>query len=154
MKKWDQDAIHDARVATRRLKAMTNLLTPLTQEEYRKPFTKALRSVRRRLGPLRDLDVMLDHLAEDRYRQKHPAAAKWVCHKLQEERTAQRKELTGKSSPARIMARLGTWWGLRERSGESRKNAALPAVGPIAERPACRLHPASTIAGSQRPTLP
>jgi len=118
LKKWDQDAIHDARVATRRLKAMVNLLTPLTQEEYRRPFARALRSLRRRLGPLRDLDVMIDHLQESCYQRRHATAAAWVTHRLQEERRVQRHKLATKASPAGILARLGTWWGLREEVGD------------------------------------
>ena len=124
LKQWDPDAIHDARVATRRLKAMVDLLVPLTQEEYRRPFAKALRIVRRRLGPLRDLDVMIDHLQEDRYR-RHATAAAWVTQRLQEERRARRHKLAAGEGPARILARLGTWWGLREELGETRARPPL-----------------------------
>src|SRR3954470_24134003 len=60
----DADAIHDARVATRRLKAALDLLETAIDQRRLRPFAKTLRKLRRRLGPLRDLDVMGDHLRE------------------------------------------------------------------------------------------
>src|SRR6185312_16160926 len=56
LRAFDADAIHDARVATRRLKAAMGLLESVISSEHRKPFGKVLKKLRRRLGPLRDLD--------------------------------------------------------------------------------------------------
>src|SRR5687767_13460018 len=56
LRSWETDAVHHARVTTRRLKAAIDLLQPLLPEEPRRAFGKALRKLRRALGPLRDLD--------------------------------------------------------------------------------------------------
>ena len=49
-------------MTTRRLKAAIDVLQPILTPDHRKPFGKVLRNLRRRLGPLRDADVMIDHL--------------------------------------------------------------------------------------------
>src|SRR5688500_3745296 len=64
LRSWETDAVHHARVSTRRLRAAVDLLQRLLPEEPRRAFGKALRKLRRALGPLRDLDVMLIHLGE------------------------------------------------------------------------------------------
>src|SRR4051794_12290305 len=64
LKEWDVEAIHHARVSTRRLKAALDLLEPVLPGGQRRPFAKVLRNLRRQLGPLRDMDVMLSHLKE------------------------------------------------------------------------------------------
>ena len=48
MKHWDADAIHQARVATRRLKAALDLLKPVLSDEHLKPFSRASKRLRRR----------------------------------------------------------------------------------------------------------
>ena len=64
MKHWDAEAIHQSRVATRRLKAALDLLKPVLSDEHLKPFSRVTRKLRRRLGPMRDLDVMIEHLGD------------------------------------------------------------------------------------------
>ena len=54
---FDAKGIHQARVATRRLKAGLDLVAPLIQGPSIKLVNRAGRRIRRRLGPLRDLDV-------------------------------------------------------------------------------------------------
>src|SRR2546426_7490286 len=61
---WDEEAIHRARVATRRLSAALDLVKPAVGKKRRKALERVLRNLRRRLGPLRDTDVMLGHLQE------------------------------------------------------------------------------------------
>src|SRR5687768_14720757 len=75
---WDGEAIHQARVATRRLKAALDLMRPVIPDKRHKPFARLLRNLRRRLGPLRDADVMLDHLRELAASPKSAAAATWL----------------------------------------------------------------------------
>ena len=53
MKQWDAGAIHQSRVATRRLKAALDLLRPVLSDEHLTPFSKVSRKLRRRLGPMR-----------------------------------------------------------------------------------------------------
>ncbi len=107
----DEDAVHDARVATRRLKAATDLLETATSNRYRKPFNRVTKCLRRQLGPLRDLDVMLEHLREFKQPAVQPAA-RWLGERLTEIRNDAVKSATEKAPPARMLARLGSWWGL------------------------------------------
>src|SRR5690242_18171024 len=78
IKDFDADGIHDARVATRRLKAAMGLLEPVLSNNHRKSFEKVLKKLRRRLGPLRDLDVMIENLAKLESKPAHAAAATWL----------------------------------------------------------------------------
>jgi CHAD domain-containing protein len=108
----DEDAVHDARVATRRLKAATRLLDPLLSARCRKPFDKITRTLRKQLGPLRDTDVMLEHLGE------LPAAhlqdaRHWLKNRLTERRSAAVSKARQNAPPSRVLAKLGTWWGLQ-----------------------------------------
>jgi CHAD domain-containing protein len=62
LRQGEVEAIHDARVATRRLKAALDVLEPALGRSAIKHLRKATRRLRRTLGPLRDSDVMLDQL--------------------------------------------------------------------------------------------
>src|SRR5256885_12768930 len=76
--KWESDAIRQARATTRRLKAAIDLLDPvLTSGDWR-PFTKTLKRLRKRLGPLRDLDVMLEHMEPLMGRRSCADGAGWL----------------------------------------------------------------------------
>src|SRR3954453_51109 len=87
VKDGDIEAIHQARVATRRLKAAFDLVAPVTSDDHRKPLARTLKKLRRKLGPMRDLDVMLAHLAElkGRYRSRASAIG-WLIERLNRER--------------------------------------------------------------------
>src|SRR5690242_17210216 len=111
---WDEDAIHDARVATRRLKAATDLMRFVLSNHHRKPFGKALRKLRKRLGPLRDLDVMVKHLDELTSHRQHGAAAAWLRDHLLTCRDEAREHARRQATPAALLARLGTWNDVRE----------------------------------------
>jgi CHAD domain-containing protein len=119
LKVFDVDAIHDSRVSTRRLKAALDLLEPVLSRESREPFATVLKKLRRRLGPLRDQDVMLEHLGELGKTAQYRPASQWLCHRLEEERACERDKARQKSTPASVLARLGTWWGLREEVAEA-----------------------------------
>jgi CHAD domain-containing protein len=107
----DVDAVHDARVATRRLKAATDLLEPAISNRYRRPFNRVAKCLRRQLGPVRDLDVMLEHLREFKQPALQPAA-RWLGERLGEIRNSAVGRAAEKAPPARMLARLGCWWGL------------------------------------------
>lgn len=115
LKEWDEEAIHAARVATRRLKAALTLMKPVLSRDQQKPFARALRKLRRRLGPLRDLDVMIGHLQEMKPRNKRlgPAIA-WLIEQLDNSRVEAREQSKKNASAGQVLARLGTWWGVRE----------------------------------------
>lgn len=62
LREAQEDPIHDARVATRRLKAALDVLEPALGRPQLKYLLRATRRLRRTLGPLRDADVMLSQL--------------------------------------------------------------------------------------------
>jgi CHAD domain-containing protein len=113
VKEQDKEAIHQARVATRRLKAATELMDSILTKKARKPFDKITRALRKQLGPLRDLDVMLDHLGEMRSARFADANA-WLRDRLIQKRDEVQTEAQKKAPPAKVLAKLGSWWGLRQ----------------------------------------
>jgi CHAD domain-containing protein len=124
---WDTEAVHQARVATRRLAAALDLMKPILGKKRRKPLAKALRRLRRRLGPLRDADVMLGHLAElATAAPKLAAAAEWLAAHVLAERDQLRAASAKRGSPAEVLADLGAWHPVRERIAES--VGAFPAL--------------------------
>src|ERR687891_527315 len=78
LRDWDEQAIHRSRVATRRLKAGLDLFRPVLSADARRGLAKVTRRLRRRLGPLRDLDVMLAHLDELTSSARHAGAVAWL----------------------------------------------------------------------------
>jgi CHAD domain-containing protein len=115
------DAVHDARVATRRLKAATLLVDEIVSNRFSKPFNRVGKCLRRQLGPLRDLDVMLGHLSEIKT-PKYRAAIQWLTDRFKNSREIAVQSASDNAPPAKMLARLGSWWGLRhevETSAES-----------------------------------
>jgi len=111
---FDPDAIHKARVATRRLKAALDLLKTCISPAHAGPFMKIGRKLRRRLGPLRDIDVMIEHLDEVGKGASFEPGARWLRDRLLEDRSTARTKASQQVPPASALARLGTWWGLRQ----------------------------------------
>ena len=107
---FDADAIHDARVSTRRMKAAMDLLKPLLREEDRECFEKVLKKLRKRLGPLRDLDVMIESLEK----LKDNPASQWLRDQLARERDETREDSRKKVSAARVLGKVGAWWAVRD----------------------------------------
>jgi CHAD domain-containing protein len=110
LRDFDGEAIHDARVATRRLKAAMELLAPVLSDHHRGPFEKVLKKLRKRLGPLRDLDVMIERLAEI----SSNAAARWLCDELVRSREKEREKAGKKAAPADVLSKLSSWWSVRD----------------------------------------
>lgn len=73
----DERAVHQARVASRRLREALPLLA-VTDEEALRRARKRVRRVTRALGPVRELDVALIHLAE--FEQKGAAPSPAIEH--------------------------------------------------------------------------
>lgn len=67
----DIEALHDMRVASRRLRAAFELFAPYLPEGLLTPYRRGLRDLGRALGEVRDLDVLLEKAAQDA--QKIPA---------------------------------------------------------------------------------
>lgn len=136
LRSWDPDAIHQARVATRRLKAAIDLLQPLLSDEPRLEFARSLRKLRRTLGPLRDADVMLDHLESLRVPEGLAAGAAWVTRRMREHKADLRREAARKLTPRKALARLESWVDLEQEVRESHAAAPplLARVAPVQVR--------------------
>jgi CHAD domain-containing protein len=113
IKEWDGTAIHQARVATRRLKAASDVFNPISTKSHRREFVKILRRLRRHLGPSRDLDVMLGHLKETKS-QRLKSGLEWLQIQLSQKQKFLHESEAEKFDLPEAMARLGAWWGVRE----------------------------------------
>jgi len=116
----DVDAIHQARVTTRRLRAALNLLAPVIPDKAQKPVAKTLKRLRRALGPLRDADVMLGHLDELKRFSRHAEAIEWLAAHLQARRQEAATEARDDAPPGKTLAKLGAWWGVSEQISGAR----------------------------------
>lgn len=125
LRSWDVDAIHHARVTTRRLTAAMDLLRPLLSDDPRRAFAKSLRKLRRTLGPLRDADVMLLHLEAMRMPASCAVGAAWVSNRLRERRADLRRQAARGPSAAKFIAGLAGWVDLEHEVHESQQTAAL-----------------------------
>lgn len=65
----DVETIHKMRVTTRRMRSVFNLLGDYYKSKATKPFTAHLKVLGKRLGAVRDIDVMMVNLQE--YQQNH-----------------------------------------------------------------------------------
>ncbi len=108
----DTTAIHHARVATRRLSAAVHVLKPVLSKPDRHAFAAVLRKLRGRLGPLRDLDVMLGHLQEIK---PGPSsnALDWIRGQLQNDRDGRNSKTRKKVDPQKLISKLSGWSTLR-----------------------------------------
>jgi CHAD domain-containing protein len=121
---WERESIHQARVTTRRLKAALDLLEPVLVEESRRSFARVLRRLRRTLGPVRDVDVMLIHLEE--YRDSPPVTdvVRWLNDQLQMRRAELRREAARTASTQSVLKGLGSWWAVESDLAEAEQAAA------------------------------
>src|SRR5207248_147673 len=119
LKDWDADAIHDSRVATRRLKAAMDLMKFVLSDDHRKPFNKVLKKLRRRLGPLRDFDVMIEHLTELGGGSVNAQTIDWMRTQLRRERDDARANAQKQDPVNDVLSKLGSWWGVREEVAEA-----------------------------------
>lgn len=110
---FDEKAVHQARVGTRRLKAGLDLLQPLLDKTDR-PLQRVGKRLRRRLGPLRDLDVMIGLLAGLKANDNITPAIAWLSKTLSDQRRDARlyDHDTGRR-PAKVLGRFDVWWKLR-----------------------------------------
>jgi CHAD domain-containing protein len=70
---WDVEALHDMRVATRRLRVACRLFRTTLRPKTLEPFNEHLRYLGELLGAVRDLDVFIEFV--DGYAQAHGASA-------------------------------------------------------------------------------
>ena len=91
----DPEELHQMRVATRRLRALLRAIRPLVDREWSDELRSELAWLGRALGPVRDLDVLLDHHREQ-VRQLEPAlgeAFEPLLAQLELERTDAREAM-------------------------------------------------------------
>jgi CHAD domain-containing protein len=127
------DAVHQARVTTRRLKAAVDLAEPVLSDHARKDFARALRRLRRELGPLRDVDVMLEHLRELDADARHLDAVRWLTGQLERQRAELQGHCCKKLSTRSRLSGLRAWDKLREqvRQEEPSIREQAAAVVPV-----------------------
>jgi len=106
--KGDVQAVHQARVATRRLREIVPIATTGREDRKSARLVRRLRKLTRVLGPVRELDVALAHLAEREGRRRSPGVVALRVH-LRAERAAARAKLEqaiDHARAARLTARL------------------------------------------------
>jgi CHAD domain-containing protein len=91
----DAEELHQMRVATRRLRAFLRAGRPLLQHEWAESLRLELGWLGGALGPVRDLDVLVEHLASDaaQLEAQEQRALKRVFGHLAAERDAARETL-------------------------------------------------------------
>jgi CHAD domain-containing protein len=117
---FNAEAIHKSRVATRRLKAACELLSPVVASKPRRAVLRAGRKLRRRLGPLRDLDVMLGHVNELSPHADDRAVA-WLRERLIERRDVARERAAASTNHAKALSKLAAWWDMRPQVAQARE---------------------------------
>jgi CHAD domain-containing protein len=71
----DPEGVHQARVATRRLRSDLRTFAPLVEDSWAKGLRRELSELARDLGDVRDADILLERLADGAQRLEDPAAA-------------------------------------------------------------------------------
>lgn len=111
------ESVHQARVTTRRLRAASDLLRPILAGKSRERLNHVLRRVRRRLGAIRDLDVLTEHLAEFTSNpEPNPdiaPAAEWMCNELLPTRGLLLAAAQDDKTIARLLIKLAPWGKVR-----------------------------------------
>lgn len=116
LRAFDATGIHQARVATRRLKAGLDLFKPFVDVKEMQDLVQAGKKLRRRLGPLRDLDVMIDHLRGYQAPPRLQPAVEWVLGQFEQMRQqARNKDLKKGKTPEKMLQAFETWWLIRHR---------------------------------------
>ena len=91
----DPDAVHDIRVASRRLRAAMDVAAPCFPAEWYAPLHRTARDITSALGDVRDRDVILDALTAERKQAPsgdHPALDVLIAQ-VKAERTRARRSM-------------------------------------------------------------
>jgi CHAD domain-containing protein len=89
----DPENLHKHRVAARRARASLRATRKYLDPEWRRPLGEALRGLGEATGPVRDLDVLLDHLRDElgRLDETEEAAKAAIFERLEAERDRARR---------------------------------------------------------------
>jgi CHAD domain-containing protein len=119
----DSRSVHQARVATRRLREALPVLRSSMDAQALRTVRQQVRQITRALGPVRELDVALQHLEEvGTSRAVSRRAVARVRQAITRERTARRRDLLASISPGKIEK-------LRQRLGQASAAPAPPRSG-------------------------
>ena len=133
----DETSVHQARVASRRLREALPVLGARADEDALDRVQKRVRRITRALGPVRELDVTLLLLAELEGREAAPARAIARVRKaVIEERQERRKEMLDEITPSRLdklTRRL-----VRVAAPETRSHVSRNALAEAAAKSAAR----------------
>lgn len=108
---FDVTAVHQSRVATRRIKAGCELLNLRSDALDR--FARSMRDLRRLLGPIRDADVMIDHLNQLDLSTDCAAGVAFVHDVLESGRAHARQHLARALDHADALRITSAWTVLR-----------------------------------------
>jgi CHAD domain-containing protein len=129
----DPEAVHQARVATRRIRSTLRTFSKLLDEEWTDRLRDDLKWLANLLGEVRDTDVLLerfsDHLAE--LPAEDEKAGRRLLTRLSEERDQARRRLLGAMGQEKYAELLE----------DLVEAAAAPALLPGADRPAAEVTP-------------
>jgi CHAD domain-containing protein len=91
----DPENLHKHRVAARRARAFLRTTRKQLDPEWRRSVSGGLRGLGETTGPVRDLDVLLEHLREElaRLDETEEAAKELIVQRLEEERSRARQHL-------------------------------------------------------------
>jgi len=99
----DEDSVHEARVASRRLRGVLPVLGARAGGPVLARARREVRRITRALGPVREIDVSLALLAEFETRGAAPAAAiAGVRHALTVDRAVRRREMLAVLTPSHL----------------------------------------------------
>lgn len=128
------EAVHRARVATRRLAAAISVCAPLMQERHVVLMAKATRRIRRSVQTLRDLDVMREHLRELNKRGIHPAACAALAEAMGEERKSRFEKVAAGAKLDKWLSGVGFWIAVRGGLEDRRERVRTRVLDGIAEQ--------------------
>jgi CHAD domain-containing protein len=132
------DAVHDMRVASRRLQQILDLLYPKPRSQENRKLRRKIRRSRRCLSEVRNCDVLFQHVEKILGRKRTARRAEWsaVRHFLRERRAASFDKALrklGKINLAVFYVRLKQHLTLGENAQLSVAHGGAPAAEPPAE---------------------
>jgi CHAD domain-containing protein len=127
----DPEDLHDLRVAVRRLRTILRVAAPPLDEDWASELRAELDWLGQALGPVRDLDVMLEHMRAEQAQLEdaEQAAFEPLLKQLERERSTARRSLVAAMRSARYTELLDR---LEEAGRRPRTRAARPAPEKIA----------------------
>lgn len=133
LRQWDVDALHDLRVATRRMRVACRLFGPFLGKKKLSPINAQLRLLGRSLGAVRDLDVLLEFIEDYAKEYGETPGLKALQRHLTGIRKAPRKDLMRylhKKSYNGFKRDFQSW--LFSKSGKKKKRAGKKKVAVVA----------------------